>query len=68
MCFTLVKHIKDSLRFSPNLQLSFIQRAFHFFGASSLMFEIELILDEASWELAACQISAIIRPFRFEAN
>lgn len=32
------------------------------------MFEIECILDEAAWELAACQISTIIRPFRFEAN
>lgn len=31
LSFTLVKHIKDSLRFSRDLQLSFIQRAFHFF-------------------------------------
>lgn len=32
----------------------------YFFGVNSLMFEIECILDEAVWDLAACQISTII--------
>lgn len=35
-------------------------KGFFIFVASSLMFEIECILDEGSWELAACQISTII--------
>lgn len=38
----------------------FHSKGISFFDASSLMFEIECILDEASWELAACRISTII--------